>query len=264
MPSLGLGLGLDKSQGVILAPEAVSWAAAVVAAGSSAPDSVVFAVSEFVKGCQADASPNAGVSNWDAMKVVQLLAGPDTFAGIAAPLKGDAATFNNFVSGDYDPATGLLGDGSTKYVDTNRAHTTDPQNNFSAWVYATEVGTSGFFGSGSGANGTTLVTNLSSRCRNDTATVRTVSSAGLVGVSRSASGSYNDFYDGSNTAVSQTSQSPFNGPFFVFATRPNNNVGASNYGNHRIAVYGIGEAVNFDLLMPRLSTLMAAIAAAHQ
>lgn len=271
MPSLGLGLGLDKSQGLILAPEAVSWAAAVVAAGSSVPASVVFAVSEFVKECQADASPNAGVNNWTAMKSVQLLAGPATFAGISAPLKGVAPTFFNFVGGDYNPATGLLGDGSTKYINTGRNNNADPQNNSGAWCWVTAVNDTSairyYIGSIPTAGGLTrILTNQTTgdifTRVNDTSSNELAGSGGatgFLGVSRAVSGSYTRRVGGSNSTVTQASSTAGAGNLVIFG----NGTLSSNFGNGRIAAYGIGEAVDLTALDARLTTLMAAIAAAH-
>lgn len=264
MPSLGLGLGLNRNQGIVLDPDALAWAQAVVSAGSSVPFAVVNAVSNFIKSCKADPSPNVGVSNWDAMKSVQLLAGPDTFAGLAVPLKGPAPTFFNFVGADYDPADGLAGDGSTKYINSNYSNSADPQNNQSLWVYATTIGTGGFIGAGASTTGTSYLTAASSRSQSATAFARTVTLPGTVGVSRSESGSYNSFYDGADHTVTQDSETPLGANVYVFATRANAGTAATNISNHGIAAYGIGEAVGLTALDSRLTTLMAVIAAAHQ
>ena len=66
------------------------------------------------------------------------------------PLKDghDAGTLKAFVTGDWNAVTGLKGNGSTKYVDSNRAADVEPLNDISAGVYisaplsANEVGQS--------------------------------------------------------------------------------------------------------------------------
>jgi hypothetical protein len=54
---------------------------------------------------------------------------------------GTAPTNFNFVSGDYNRKTGLVGDGSTKYLDSNRAGNADPQNSFHLSTYSTTATT---------------------------------------------------------------------------------------------------------------------------
>jgi hypothetical protein len=57
-----------------------------------------------------------------AIKASCILAGARTLAGALVPLAGAAPTnVGPFVSGDYNRKTGLVGDGSTKYLNSNRA-----------------------------------------------------------------------------------------------------------------------------------------------
>jgi len=83
---------------------------------------LVDAIDAFIVGCKDDAI-------WDAIKACCIMAAWDGLSGCLVPLKGTAPTNNNFVSGDYDRETGLVGDGATKYLDSNRASNDDPQNN---------------------------------------------------------------------------------------------------------------------------------------
>jgi hypothetical protein len=62
------------------------------------------AYNDFVVGCKAD-----GI--WDAIKASCILAGARTLSGSLTPLKGAAPTNFNFVSGDYNRKTGLVGNG---------------------------------------------------------------------------------------------------------------------------------------------------------
>ncbi len=85
--------------------------------GEPATAKRMIAVNNFFKQCKSDASPVAGVSNLDAMANCGLLAGPRTLAGALIPLKGGPPTNVNFVSGDYNPITGLKGNGVNKYLE---------------------------------------------------------------------------------------------------------------------------------------------------
>jgi hypothetical protein len=111
-------------------PEALAYIAAVEAAdGETLEDGVKFAYNSFIKGCKAD-----GI--WDAIKASCILAGARTLDGALVPLVGTAPTNYNFDSGDYDREAGLLGNGSTKYLDSNRNNNADPQNSKHLAVYA--------------------------------------------------------------------------------------------------------------------------------
>ena len=103
--------------------DAAAYIAAVEAADQQSLEiPVQVAIHSFVKGCKTD-----GI--WPAIKASCILAGARTLNGALIPLVGPAPTNNNFVAGDYDRETGLVGDGSTKYLDSNRASNADPQDN---------------------------------------------------------------------------------------------------------------------------------------
>jgi hypothetical protein len=70
------------------------------------------AINDFVVGCKAD-----GI--WDAIKASCIMAGARTLTGALVPLKGTAPTNYNFVPGDYNRKTGLVGDGSSKNLNSN-------------------------------------------------------------------------------------------------------------------------------------------------
>jgi hypothetical protein len=56
------------------------------------------------------------------------MAGARTRLGAMTPLVGPAPTSFNFGNNDYNRKTGLVGDGSTKYLNSNRNNNADPQN----------------------------------------------------------------------------------------------------------------------------------------
>jgi hypothetical protein len=91
-------------------PDAKAYIAAVeVADGQALEPAIRTAYNNFILGCKSD-----GI--WDAIKASCILAGARSLSGALVPLKGSAPTNNNFVSGDYVRTTGLVGDGTTKYL----------------------------------------------------------------------------------------------------------------------------------------------------
>ena len=240
-------------------PEAVSYVAAVEAAdGQELEFGVAKAINDFVLGCKND-----GI--WDAIKACCILAGARTLDGALVPLVGTAPTNYNFVSGDYDRETGLKGDGSTKYLDSNRNNNADPQDNFHASVYATSAAsvTSVYLGAGP----TTLETGTTnfgrdgaivfSRARNSaSATGITQSALLLVGVSRNSSSTFTLRVNNTSYARGLSSQTPYNGNISIFASS------GAFPTNARLAFYSIGESLDLDALDTRVSALITAIGAA--
>ena len=111
--------------------EAADYARRVeLADGQPLEQGVFNAINAFVLGCKADGT-------WNAIKASCILAGARTLAGALVPLVGAAPTNFNFVSGDYNRKTGLVGNGSTKYLNSNRSGNADPQNSHHLCVYAT-------------------------------------------------------------------------------------------------------------------------------
>jgi hypothetical protein len=230
--------------------DAADYFARIVSAGSSISSANQAAVNAFIVGCKAD-----GI--WSAIKASCLLCAADDLTGALVPLVGAAPTNNNFVSGDYNRITGLLGNGSTKYLDSNRANNADPQNNFSMGFWQTQACTVGsiLMGAGGGNNGASLITTGNLRCRNITPLVAVSSiNNGYGGISRSSSIGYSARLNGSTFDFTQASQTPLTNNIQIFRTPL-----ANLSGNPRLAFYHIGEALNLSLLDARLATLMAAL-----
>jgi hypothetical protein len=233
-----------------------------VADGQRIEDPVRFAINNFVIGCKAD-----GI--WTAIKASCILAGARTLTGALVPLVGTAPTNFNFVSGDYNRKTGLVGNGSTKYLDSNRNNNADPQdsNHNASWI--STVPTVGVSIMGVGDGGTNGANNLltsttahSIRSRNSTQVVLsgTTPATNFFGFSRSSSASFNARSLGSTSNNTQTSQSLAAGNVFIY-TR--NLAGTpSPYSNARLAFYSIGESLSLALLDTRATDLINAIGAA--
>ena len=236
-----------------LDPDAKAYIDAVEAADAQALESgVKVAINDFVKGCKSDAI-------WNAIKASCILAGARTLSGALVPLRGTAPTNFNFVSGDYNRKTGLLGNGISKYLNSNRNNNTDPQNSKSVSIWTTTFGSiAGIsLGSGGGDPGATTIGSLSGSVRNNCSTVALGGLSGytgLCGTSRSTSTGYTRRVNSTNFSVTQASQTPYNGNLFIF-----NNNGVASFSDNRLSFYHIGESIDLAALDSRVSTLMTSI-----
>jgi hypothetical protein len=238
-------------------PDALAYIRAVeIADTQELEPGVRTAINDFVIGCKTD-------NIWSALKATCILAGARTLAGALVPLVGAAPTNFNFAAEDYNRKTGLPGDGSTKYLNSNRNNNSDPQDNKHLAVYVTDIGSLNrpFLsagGSSSGAStifyrgvGTYIIRNNASTLF-DPGVSFTV---GFIGSSRSASESFIARLQESNYTASITSQTPFNENYLLMRA-------GAVYGNGRAAFYSIGEDVDLALLDARVTALLAAIDAA--
>jgi hypothetical protein len=236
--------------------DARAYLAAVEAADTQALEPAVrLAVDAFVVGCKAD-----GI--WTAIKASCILAGARTLAGALVPLVGAAPTNVDglFVSGDYNRKTGLVGNGSTKYLDSNRNNNADPQDSSHNAIFFTQVPSTAHrtMGRGAANTGSNLIsgasgTGVSIRNRNGPGATLTLNSANnsLTGHSRSGSANVTARAGGANQTIAQSSQVPFNGNIQVFGSD-------GVFSNARIAFYSIGESLDLALLDARVTTLINA------
>jgi hypothetical protein len=246
-------------------PDAQAYLLAVEAAdGQPLEPAVAIAVNDFVVGCKAD-----GI--WSAIKASCILAGARTLSGALVPLVGTAPTNFNFVSGDYNRETGLVGNGSTKYLDSNRANNVDPQNSQHLSVRVSARGSESlgiFIGDATlGQSGVSYIYRNSinniilSASRASAEALSSVNNAdlGFIGISRAASGSYTQRRAGANQTVTQASATPTTGNIHVFRLNRGSNF---LYTSSRINFYSIGESLDLALLDTRVTTLINALAAA--
>ena len=218
-----------------------------------------YAINDFVIGCKQD-----GI--WSAIKASCILAGSRTLTGALTPLAGTAPTNFNFVSGDYNRKTGLVGDGGTKYLDSNRACSSDAQNDVHAsiWYGTRENSTFRYLG---GLQGGTTVEILGSSTgyafRLNSTTIQFVGSAtgsesGFIGINRASATEYNWQENNAGAVIANNSTGRSPGNYFVF--RSNNT--ATNATNDRIGFYSIGSSLNLSLLGSRVSALITAFGVA--
>lgn len=231
--------------------DAAAYFAAIVAAGSSISSANQAAVNAFVVGCKAD-----GI--WSAIKASCLLAGADTLAGALVPLVGPAPTNNNFVSGDYNRTTGLLG-GTSRRLNTNRANSADLQDNCHAavWVTATGSGTSvGIIGSNANTFiAQRLIYRTSTTCNDVSGSAYTAPASGLIGIARSSSTGYIRRVSNANTPITAASTGTNGANVAVFAR---DTAGASVWAG-RASFYSLGGNLDLALLDARLATYMSSL-----
>ena len=239
--------------------DAQAYITAVEAAdGAALEEGSKTAINNFVVGCKAD-----GI--WNAIKASCILAGARTLAGALVPLVGTAPTNFNFVSADYNRKTGLVGNGTTKYLDSNRNNNADPQDSQHLSAYVTTAHTaatnSTYVGAGMGLSGVShlgiakasgsdfLFFRLHSMSSVDTS--GTGSTLNLIGVSRSSSQSFDHRFASTTTNAAIASETPFSGNLLVFGR-----TSTSAFINGRIAFYSIGESLDLALLDARVTTLI--------
>jgi len=246
--------------------DAQSYITAVEAADGQALEvGVRDAYNDFFVGCKAD-------GNFNALKSSCIMAGARTLAGALVPLVGTAPTSFNFVAGDYDRGTGLKGDGSTKYLDSNRADNADPQNDAHAFVHVITVDTrfnttsagayigSSSAGSASRRNIAPYNGNLFFANRSGVASSGAGNLTGGMGTSRSSSTGYDILKDNTLTTRTVSSVSPGSQTIFIFANNVNGTV--QSRSDARLAFYSIGESLDLALLDARVTALVNAIGAA--
>jgi len=247
--------------------DADAYIAAVEAADAAAGQTgglepgVKFAIKNFVLCCKQD-----GI--WNAIKASCILVGARTLEGALVPLVGAAPTNFNFASGDYNRKTGLVGDGSTKYLNSNRNSNADPQNSYHLSIYASSAGATGAIrmyigGRISVANdiyrdSSTLVL----RNRGDLGVIFASqgSASGFIGHTRSNASNVLTRVSGSSLTTAITSSVPDAAPVFVFARSSGGVLNSPT--DARLAFYSIGESLDLALLDARVTDLINAFAAA--
>jgi hypothetical protein len=240
-----------------LDPDAAAYIAAVEAADTQALEPAVrAAINDFVVGCKAD-----GI--WSAIKASCILAGARTLTGALVPLVGAAPTNFNFDSGDYNRKTGLVGDGSTKYLDSNRAGNADPQDNkhLSVLVTAAGTGNQGYIGNGlvdAGSSHLGITSSPFARLSSGSAAIlsASIASTGFFGGNRASSSQMSLRLLSTTTLYSIPSNGNLASNIFVFGR---NGVAQSNA---RFAFYSIGESLDLALLDARVTALINAFDAA--
>jgi hypothetical protein len=232
--------------------DARAYIAAVNAAdGQPLEQATQLAINDFIVGCKAD-----GI--WSAIRASCILMGARTLSGALTPLVGAAPTNSNFVSADYNRKTGLVGNGSSKYLDSNRASNADPQNSYHLSVYIAATTGAGLY---IGEYEPSANLNLLERFQTfHTSYVRTNSflgagaaAAGFFGAARTASNAWNARNLGANYLSTSSSVAPASRNVTVFAG--NSSSGVVGFVSARISFYSIGESLTLSSLESRVTAL---------
>lgn len=216
------------------------------------------AINSFVKGCKND-----GI--WDAIKASCILAGARTLAGALVPLKGSAPTNvgGNFVSGDYDRKTGLVGDGSNKALTVNHSQTRNEGHLAVQISTASTINNSIYIGDQFGPNDTFQIFRSSTQLRlwfggtaSNEINIDSPNAIGLVGVSRPSSTNLSARVGG--TTENQSRNTGINNPkgiCGIFA-RSTSASTIDGYTNSRLSFYSIGDHIDLAKLDTRITNLI--------
>jgi hypothetical protein len=220
------------------------------------------AIDNFVLGCKAD-----GI--WSAIKASCILAGARTLTGALVPLTGTAPSQVGTAGGwNYTRKTGLAGNGTDNYLDSNRNNNADPQDNKHLSVYVTAtlvngtrflIGNRGITDSPSWIlwrNTNDFRTRLNQTLNTDYTTQDL--GVGFKGISRLNASDLQARYARVTYSGSRASASPLNENITVFSASGSNVLPSTT----RLAFYSIGESLDLALLDARVTDLINAFAAA--
>jgi hypothetical protein len=243
-------------------PDAAAYITAVETAdGQALEEKTKIAIDNFVLGCKQD-----GI--WAAIKASCILAGARTRLGAMVPLVGPAPTSFNFVDSDYNRKTGLAGNGSTKYLDTNRNNNADPQDSKHAAVFISQSETRNANRSAISSRNTggspgvthliTTATLVVARVNTSgtSSTANTTPFTGLFAGSRFSSTQSILRFNNASTVISENSSAPAAVALDVFSRN------GADFSDARLAFYSIGESLDLALLDARVTDLINAIGAA--
>lgn len=211
---------------------------------------------------------------WSSIKACCIMSGPKSINGALTPLIGNNPQSFVFTPDRYNRSLGLIGiNNGFTWIDSKRTNSQDPQNNHHIAVYKNNSAQSlnSYFGSinTNGHDGVTargqLANVLMTSSRNLLNTsldspANFNSGAGLIGIARNNSSSYEVIGNNLTATMNSVSQTPNGTNIGIFA-RPGG--GVNNSTDARLSFYSIGEYLNLSLLDARLDTFMAALSNAN-
>ena len=203
-----------------------------------------------------------GGAYWDDMVSAASFVGVG-IQGITVPLRSGMTvlTNNNFVDTDLNQLTGLVGDGSTKWMHTNTIDSDVPQDDASLSCWVSDIGTqttARFLGSSDLRFDTNNpnTSGLRMWCQRTTRDIPTnFTTSNFTGINRSTGTGYNYLVNGTFGAFTGASLAPAGQPVSVFSSQ--------TYGRSdvRLATYHIGPALDLATLDALQATLITEIAA---
>ena len=237
--------------------DALAYIALVEAADGQALEiGVNNAINTFFRGCKSD-----GI--WSAIKASCILAGARTLAGALVPLAGTAPTNVSFVGGDYNRKNGLTGNGSTKYLNSNRLDTADPRDDMhlAAFKTVTAIAAGTLVGTTNGDfTNISFIDNFSgvrfaSRSHPTFGAISGGTSK-FMGLSRGSRSNYTTRGDSGESVLSVSSVGAGNGiPYFIFDRN-----GSPYKYSGPICFYSIGTSIDLNKLRLRLVALFDSFA----
>jgi hypothetical protein len=252
-----LGLYSSMQLGGYDADAAAYIAAVEFADGQALETGVKDAINAFVVGLKADGL-------WVDIGEACIFMGARTLTGALVPLRGSAPTAFNYVVGDYNRTNGLKGNGTTKYLTSNRTNTADGQNDTHLAVFTNSIATTsgvsryymdtifGVVGRSYLARSTSAQGNFT---RLNSATVEyrgpEPPSVGFFGVSRDNSANYTVRTASTNYTITDASQT--RGATKVYQINRNDN--GTAYSDAPLAYYSIGSALSLSTYESRINQL---------
>ena len=213
---------------------------------------------------------------WDDLGAMCLFVGGE-YENCFVPIKRGMPTPTpfNFASGQHNRKTGLVGNGTDMYIDSNRNNNADGRDDQAMGVWVSAAPPAGdvfeaYMGAGNPAN--TGATHFGVNVGQDNRFARNRrglagaagntlngggDAIGYIGMARSVSNEFDFITESIEEVMSSTSEVPFNGNVYVFDRN-----GTSIPTRARIAAYHIGPAITLSVMDTILAEFMARVAAA--
>lgn len=248
-------------------PDALAHIEAVEAAdGAFLEPEVKKMLNTYVLGLKNSESPNAGVSNWEAIKVHCCIPIARSLAGFLVPMKGAAPTNVNFVSGDYSRGVSLDSQVG-KYIRLPFTLQDTAVDNISTSAYCVSAPTNeGIFGIIGAGNVTSegnvrigINANPNMLIRNRNTNVHTGAgkgnATGFIGTSRHIPSAFVSRYTGENYTSNLSATAAIEATYFNFYSINGDNGSPGSGGRYVLAL--AGEAIDLATVDAAQSQLIS-------
>jgi hypothetical protein len=168
------------------------------------------------------------------------------------------------VSGDYNRKTGLMGNGTSKYLDSNRSVSLSSTSNQHTSVYISQGAGNTWMGLESATGPSSYLSLAATGIFSFSLSAATSTGStltGLIGQARTSTATVTTRKSGASTVVTNSASTVSTAlNHFVFAARVVS--GPVDYSNARLAFYSIGESLDLALLDARVTALITAFGVA--
>lgn len=227
--------------GVSYDADVQTWIGGRAAASDPVPTAYANAVNQYILDLKAISG------HWDTITQLLVFAGATTVAGGLVPIKGATPSHTALVDGDFALKTGVIGNTTTKFIDTGYTNADFGQDNIHGYALVTAAASvsSGLFGYGPGpVNAFRIRWNSAARCNQGSNSTVSSTATGEYGLSRSASANYRRMIAGTVTTITATSATPYVGKMTVLATGTPTT--ASDFCDARVLVWACGPATTLE------------------